>query len=256
MKKIDMTNWVMKEHGVLDSKITVLNEDKEAYISKNLNKKRKRVYWRCQCECGKIFSAEANSIKTGASKSCGCLVKERMTEVLQKDITNQKFGKLTAIKNTGKKHKNGCYLWLCECECGSKVEKPLNYLMIGDCFSCGCIKSKGESIIQKLLQDNMISFETQKTFDTCKNPLNNYPFYFDFYIENSFLLEFDGEQHFHTRNGGWNNEENFSKTQERDKIKNQWCKNNNIPLKRIPYWELNNLTIEDILNDKYLIKES
>ena len=46
MKKIDMTNWVMKEHGILDSKITLLNEDKDAYISKNSNKKRKRVYWR------------------------------------------------------------------------------------------------------------------------------------------------------------------------------------------------------------------
>ena len=60
-----------------------------------------------------------------------------------------------------------------------------------------------------------------RRFGKIKLPITElYPFYFDFYIENSFLLEFDGEQHFHTRNGGWNNEENFSKTQERDKIKN------------------------------------
>ena len=27
-KKIDMTGWIMKEHGVLDSKLTVLHEEK------------------------------------------------------------------------------------------------------------------------------------------------------------------------------------------------------------------------------------
>ena len=30
-------------------------------------------------------------------------------------------------------------------------------------------------------------------------------------------------------------------------IKNQWCKDNNIPLIRIPYTHLNNLCIEDLI---------
>lgn len=39
----------------------------------------------------------------------------------------------------------------------------------------------------------------------------------------------------------------FKETRERDKIKNQYCKDNNIPLIRIPYTvKAKQLTIEDI----------
>jgi len=38
-----------------------------------------------------------------------------------------------------------------------------------------------------------------------------------------------------------------------DKIKNEYCKNNNISLVRIPYWEKNKITLEMLLGDKYLI---
>ena len=75
---------------------------------------------------------------------------------------------------------------------------------------------------------------------------------FDFYIDNNFLLEFDGIQHFKSTSG-WNNEENFKITQERDKYKNQWCHENNIPLKRIPYWEIDNITIDNIMDDTFLV---
>ena len=40
---IDMTGWVMKEHGVPDSRITVINRAPN---------KNKHVYWNCKCECG------------------------------------------------------------------------------------------------------------------------------------------------------------------------------------------------------------
>ena len=36
-------------------------------------------------------------------------------------------------------------------------------------------------------------------------------------------------------------------------LKNQWCRKNNIPLKRIPYWELNNITINNIMDDTFLV---
>ena len=43
------------------------------------------------------------------------------------------------------------------------------------------------------------------------------------------------------------NKENHEKIKIRDAIKNQWCKENNIPLIRIPYTHFNNLCIEDLL---------
>ena len=61
------------------------------------------------------------------------------------------------------------------------------------------------------------------------------------------LVEYDGEQHFQNREffGG---EEAFKKRQHNDQIKNQYCKDNNIKLIRIPYWDFDN--IEDILNEE------
>lgn len=60
-----------------------------------------------------------------------------------------------------------------------------------------------------------------------------------------YLIEFDGIQHFQSVNyfGG---EDGFIKTQKRDAFKNQWCKDNNIPLIRIPYTHLKDICIEDL----------
>ena len=38
-----------------------------------------------------------------------------------------------------------------------------------------------------------------------------------------------------------------------DKIKNNYAFTHNIPLKRIPYTQLNKLSLEDIISDKWLI---
>ena len=41
---------------------------------------------------------------------------------------------------------------------------------------------------------------------------------------------------------------------ERDNIKNTFCITHNYPLVRIPYTKLNNITIDDLLGDQYLVK--
>lgn len=78
------------------------------------------------------------------------------------------------------------------------------------------------------------------------------PYRFDFYLpEYNRLIEFDDIQHFQER-------EFFSDTFEeiylRDKIKNEYCKNKGIPLVRIPYWKLSDLTIKDLLERKYEVE--
>ena len=32
-----------------------------------------RTYWICQCDCGNIKTVDAHRLKTGYTKSCGCL---------------------------------------------------------------------------------------------------------------------------------------------------------------------------------------
>ena len=84
---------------------------------------------------------------------------------------------------------------------------------------------------------------------------------FDFALFNSVnqicrLIEFDGEQHYESniKNSGWNTYQKYEYTYQNDQKKNKIAKDNNIPLVRIPYWERDNITLEMLLGDQYLIK--
>lgn len=209
------------------------------------------IVWKCKCDCGNIKEIMTRNLTSGNTVSCGCY----HNELWKKQITNNKigktYGKLTVLEKTNKTVAGG-WIWKCKCECGNIVEVSSASLQSGHTISCGCVKSKGEEQISQILNQNQISFEKQKTFNTCIFPKTNAPLFFDFYVDNKFLLEYDGIQHFEAI-GGWNTEEKVQQTQLRDNYKNQWAKENNIPLKRIPYWKLNDLTIEDIMGNKFLI---
>ena len=106
-------------------------------------------------------------------------------------------------------------------------------------------------------------FIAQYKFSDFVADINNIPYRFDFgIIENNslkYLIEFDGEQHFYAGNSlsSWNSIEEFNKTQERDKKKNNYCFAHNIPLIRIPYTIKNILKINDLKleTSKYIVKE-
>jgi very-short-patch-repair endonuclease len=103
-------------------------------------------------------------------------------------------------------------------------------------------KSRGEKKINIFLKENKYSFKSQYIFPMLPKKR------FDFYIEEfNLVIEYDGIQHFKAVKyfGG---EAALQKTQERDRIKNQYCEENNINLLRIPYWEFNN--IEKLIQEK------
>jgi len=55
-----------------------------------------------------------------------------------KDITGQKFGRLTAIKYIGSnKHKNR--IWECKCDCGKFSNVTVAALISNNTSSCGCL---------------------------------------------------------------------------------------------------------------------
>jgi hypothetical protein len=58
-----------------------------------------------------------------------------------KDITGQKFGRLTAIRVVGRP-KWRVYVWLCSCECGQVVEVRVSSLRRGASQSCGCLRNE------------------------------------------------------------------------------------------------------------------
>ena len=38
-----------------------------------------RIVWKCQCDCGNIICSTAHSIRTGHTRSCGCIKKEMLS---------------------------------------------------------------------------------------------------------------------------------------------------------------------------------
>lgn len=146
-------------------------------------------------------------------------------------------------------------VWHCKCDCGNEYDAAATLLKNHTISSCGCLgRSLGEFTISRLLEENNIPFITQKTFEDCYAESQNHLLRFDFYVNNQYIIEFDGEQHYKTT-GGWNNETHLISIKQRDTIKNEYCKNNNIPIIRIPYFALDNLTIDDLLlqTSRYLL---
>lgn len=60
---------------------------------------------------------------------------------------------------------------------------------------------------------------------------------FDFFLPlDNRVIEFDGQHHFKPA-AKWGGEENFTKVQESDKFKNDYCREMGYPILRIAYWE-------------------
>lgn len=170
---------------------------------------------------------------------------ENTTEI---DITNQVFGKWTALYKTNKRNTGGVIYWHCKCECGNEKDVLGTSLRQGLSLSCGLHSniSKGNAKIADILDENNIFYEIEKKFNTCKDK-TYLPF--DFYVDNKYLIEYDGIQHYDEQTIF-----NYEYTHNHDLIKNQWCKENKIPLIRIPYTHYNNLCLEDLLleTSKYI----
>ena len=210
-------------------------------------RKNNSVVWVFQCDCGTIKNIPASEVTSGKVKSCGCLKQEtdRMPKGNVKDEIGNKYGHLTVIARAGSTP-DGQALWECECDCEAKTHLNVtgSNLRRGHTLSCGCDRrSHGELAIEKLLREANIPFvQEYRPFKFTSGKFAA----FDFYVNNKYLIEYDGETHFTYNLHGWHTEEQLKSQQERDMIKNQWCKENNIPLIRIPYTQLDKLTIDDL----------
>lgn len=159
------------------------------------------------------------------------------------DIIGQTFDYWRVLSKSDKRNAGGSIYYNCICECnncGIQREVLGTSLRQGLTLSCGAHSniSKGNEKIKEILKEANIPFETEKKFKTCKDK-SYLPF--DFYVNNKYLIEYDGEQHFQDHIF------DYEYTHSHDLIKNQWCKDNNIPLIRIPYTHFKKLELKDLL---------
>lgn len=105
--------------------------ERDGYIGRD-------VSWKCLCDCGKTKITTGPLLKTGKTKSCGCLMQTRAT-----DLTGHRFGNLSvasrapSIKDKAR--------WNVECDCGNAFVVFANSLMQGLTVSCGCLKKERAS---------------------------------------------------------------------------------------------------------------
>ena len=112
--------------------------------------------------------------------------------------------------------------------------------------------SKYENKVMELLKASKISFYREKTFKDLRKGLFRFDFYLPSYQGHPIIIEVDGEQHFQPIYG----RKAFLKGQEHDRQKNSYCLAHDIPLYRVPYWEIYQLkTIADIFTEAHLVKD-
>lgn len=237
----------------------------EKYLGKKIEKITKdgRIHTRnlflCLCDCGNYIEVDEHKLKTGNTKSCGCLAYESWLEKIAKihetqckDLTGMRSGLLiierlaTPEEYIGRP--KGPRYWYARCDCGNHHVVGTSDFLMGKVQSCGCMNSKGEAKITNILTEYNIAFLKQYTFEDLLGE-NNTHYSFDFAILTNnklkYLIEYDGIQHFEEDKQFF--EGAYEKILFRDARKNEYCIKNNIPLIRIPYTRFNELCIEDLL---------
>ena len=204
-------------------RLVVLSLDKSAHSKPG-------KYYLCECDCGTKKVILGSSLRSGHTKSCGCLQRESVANTGHKNVKNligQRFGKLVVLNLTGFSETNKA-IWHCKCDCGRETDVRACNLISGNTSSCGCLQSVNEANIQSFLTQHKIKFQPQYVFSDLYG--TSKPLRFDFAIFNSdgilsCLIEYQGSQHWDINNP-WHTEQ----LEEYDSKKKQYCEQHNIPL--------------------------
>ena len=154
-----------------------------------------------------------------------------------------------AIQPSGNYSDHQCRATVRCIHCGAIQERRFDSLLNGT-ISCDCFRphSAGEMMIKSYLEEHSIPYKAERKFDDLWSPEGGQMRY-DFSIlkDNQCicLIEFDGEQHYEEAGSYYNP---AGTVQEHDNLKNIYAANNDIPLIRIPYWEI--LNIYKILDEE------
>lgn len=199
----------------------------------------------CQCTiCNYIWNTVPRVLLSNKSACPKCgRIKASINETKSKSNFEIELSKINPfIRIIGKY--TGTHKWVeCECRICKRNFKGMPSRLLRRESGCPfCNLSGGELKMLVTLDELKISYERQYTLEGCvyKQPLR-----FDaFDTQNNIAFEYNGEQHYSPIDFGYKNynaHESFELVQIRDQVKKDFCKNNDIPLIIIPYWEKDNM---------------
>lgn len=208
--------------------------------------------WNCRCICGNVIQADGAELKKGTVKSCGCKKFDYINDKFS--LTGQTINSIYVIERLeSAKYKNSRSTYSryrCKClECGSIFNVFGSALRRGQ-LTCGCINSKGEYEIAKILNEYGIVFEKGFSFDDLLSPYDA-PVFFDFalldYENHIHLIEYQGIQHYIPQSNHFGDYQR----EVTDPLKKKYCKKHNIPLYEISYEEDIREALNSILKKIY-----
>lgn len=235
----------------------------DPYIIPSTNKTVRQAEFECPfCEEHKHFISRICYIKSGHTKSCGCMSLKASTETIRRynDSEHIVWNRIELVPgqivnehgviylkdvdpylapSTGRPYRR------CEFQCpicGRTFISLLNNVTRGLIKGCGIHQSYGEEKIAAILEEHNITYIREYNFQDLTGK-SGHPLFFDFYLPDyNICIEYDGIQHFEYReNSNWQTPKTFQESQQRDRQKDLYCAEHNIGLIRIPYTDFNDI---------------
>lgn len=214
-----------------------------------------------KCSCGREFERSLNNFNKGQILCPQCSLGRENYSFTEEEVRNKIEGFGLKMLNP---YVDAISKLKLQCPCGEIFEISYNK-MIGRkkirCNKCTKSKSNIEILAELYLKNNNIDFASQYTFNDLKTTKNTC-LRFDLAIMKDehlvCLIELDGQQHYKIHRTFAPTEEDLKWIQARDEMKNQYCKDKNLHLYRIPYWKFNHINeeLEKILKQENLVPSS
>lgn len=96
-----------------------------------------KILVKCLCDCGRECIVIESKLRNGTTQSCGCYKSERVSARTKIDMTGQKLGRLTFIREQVVPDSINIH-WECLCECGNIALVSGTSARVGHTLSCGC----------------------------------------------------------------------------------------------------------------------
>lgn len=122
-------------------------------VVKEVKLEKRGRHFLCKCDCGNEKVACLGDLRSGDTKSCGCLQRESALNNINKYNTEphtsynklkvtigERFGRLVVVGETANVKRRTRVT--CICDCGSTIEVTLSSLRSGNTKSCGCLNKE------------------------------------------------------------------------------------------------------------------
>lgn len=117
--------------GNIYGELTVLDRAPNNVLPSGLSERM----WVCRCSCGSVVTVRGAFLRTGHTKSCGC-IKSKYIDLVGSVINGIEFIRFLYVS------KNGGAIWLCKCHCGLLFCSRASDIKSGHKKSCGCRKKQ------------------------------------------------------------------------------------------------------------------